>query len=162
MNNRGPIYYRTAIAVEHSVPFILTGSSMAPNLPTGQRVYGRHVSSLIPGNCYFFLYKSRILLHRLVRREGDEIFLMGDNSGSIERVHISDIIAELAWPSAETGNTCVGILNYLAYKGFFLLPPYMFSLLMRIRTRLIGVILRVPRHLNIFPEIHHERRIPET
>lgn len=90
-------------SLKEGVPVKLTvmGNSMFPTLLGGKDVVTlvpfTREQSLTVGDVVLFRYKKAFLLHRVIeiphREEGQPVFLKGDAVTSVEKIHISDILA---------------------------------------------------------------------
>jgi hypothetical protein len=74
----------------------IAGSSMEPALHDGQNVtVAGCCGRFVPGRCYVFFHKGRLVLHRLVFHTGKAAYFAGDNLCSVEKVPLGNIVCEL-------------------------------------------------------------------
>ena len=74
----------------------ICGNSMQPLLHDGQNVVvDFNITNLSIGKCYVFIKDDKLILHRLVWNNQRFALFIGDNSRSIEKVFLSDIVARL-------------------------------------------------------------------
>ncbi|MDO4756346.1 MAG: S24/S26 family peptidase [Parabacteroides sp.] len=95
-NNLFFAWVETEIAKGRAVRFRLKGDSMFPLIRNGRDevvLYPCSEDELSPMDVVLFRYQGKHLLHRILRREGDQLFLQGDGSYvAKERCKTSDVV----------------------------------------------------------------------
>jgi phage repressor protein C with HTH and peptisase S24 domain len=84
------------ISLGQEVTITVRGTSMTPFLHNGRdRVVLVPFSEreLTRGTVVLFRYKGRHLLHRIVRRTGEELEIQGDNVYTTEQATVADVVA---------------------------------------------------------------------
>lgn len=99
-------WVESEIAEGHSVRFRLKGQSMFPLLRNERDevvLYPCSAEELRPMDVVLFRYQGRHVLHRILRREGERLFLRGDGSYvAREECTVADVVGkvrEIARPS---------------------------------------------------------------
>lgn len=102
-------WVETEIAEDRPVRFRLKGDSMFPLLRNGRDGVLLHpctAEELAPMDVVLFRYRGKHVLHRILRREGDMLFLQGDGSFvAKETCTVSDVVGkvrEIVRPSGKT------------------------------------------------------------
>jgi hypothetical protein len=146
------------LSIEPSIRLQLTGSSMEPLLSRGQHVVCRHRNRLISGNCYFFRYHHRVLLHRLVSVKDTMALFMGDNSDSVEWVDFRDILAELDDTTQQLYKLSTVIINRICLLGAEWFPFPITRGIMRLRRKVLGSMYRCTSFLRKGGVVMNRRR----
>lgn len=79
------------------------GISMLPTLKNGEKVRIVAKEKYQKGEIVMFCYKDRFLVHRIVKIIKDRCFCKGDNTMSLERISIQDIIGKVEKCQEEGG-----------------------------------------------------------
>lgn len=135
------------LSVDPSIRLQITGSSMEPILPRGQSVVCKRNDQLISGNCYFFRYRQRLLVHRLVKVTDTTAVFMGDNSDSIEWVGSRDILAELDDTTLRLYKFGTTIINRICLLGAVRFPFPIRRGIMRLRRKALVIMYRCTSYL---------------
>ena len=92
-------WVESEIAEGHSVRIRLKGQSMFPLLRNERDevvLYPCHEHDLHPMDVVLFRYQGRHVLHRILRREGDWLYLRGDGSYvAKEECAVSDVVGKV-------------------------------------------------------------------
>ena len=92
-------WVETEIAEGHSVRFRLKGQSMFPLLRNERDdvvLYPCTEEELKPMDVVLFRYQGRHVLHRILRREGERLYLQGDGSYvAHEQCTIADVVGKV-------------------------------------------------------------------
>ena len=95
---------------------MVAGTSMRPFLNHGQKVIiSHHTTKLIPGHLYVFIYRHRLVMHRLVALQGQFAFFMGDHSRNLEKVPFSAIVAKYEGSYQYFRLAIINLLNRWCY-----------------------------------------------
>lgn len=98
-NNTFFAWVEAEIAADRSVRFRLKGNSMFPLLRNGKDVVviaKCSPESLKPMDVVLFRYKGKHLLHRIIRREGDQLLIQGDGSMvAMEQCSVVDVVGKV-------------------------------------------------------------------
>lgn len=71
------------------------GNSMFPTILNNETVEISPISStLSPGKLYLFNYRSNIIIHRLLKFDETNCIFIGDNTSTIHKVSIKDVIGK--------------------------------------------------------------------
>lgn len=84
-----------------SVTIGITGVSMLPYLQDGDFIDVKKVDDYRIGSILVFCYKSEILVHRLIMKDGFRFFCKGDNALRIEDVLQEDVLGEVIRKNGE-------------------------------------------------------------
>lgn len=92
-------WVESEIAEGHSVRIRLKGQSMFPLLRNERDevvLYPCHENELHPMDVVLFRYQGRHVLHRILRREGDWLYLRGDGSYvAKEECMVTDVVGKV-------------------------------------------------------------------
>lgn len=95
------------IAKGNEVRFKLKGVSMSPlirNEKDDVILAPCKTEELKPMDVVLFRYKGRHLLHRIIRRDGDRLWIQGDGSFvAIEQCTVHDVVGKVAWICRPSG-----------------------------------------------------------
>lgn len=75
----------------HAVEITVEGVSMNPTLHEGDTVTVKREAEYAVGDLLVFLYKGRLLVHRLLKIDGDTYYCKGDNAFRLEDVPTEDV-----------------------------------------------------------------------
>lgn len=124
---------------EHGDCAIAQGNSMVPFIRDGQTVaLDRTIGPLRCGQCYFFYYQDRLLLHRLVYLGNGGLVFMGDNSDTIEIVEQANLIGRLGYNRGRLLGKVITAINRMYY---ILHRRFPLRIVCRVRKRLIKTAL---------------------
>ena len=131
--------------VNGTMKFHIMGTSMEPTIRCHQFVYIKKIVSFLPGCCYLFRYNGLLIAHRLITRNNDSAFFIGDNSRTIETAATSSIIGEIIDPHSRFFRTGAALLNYACFrclKTYTTVPRYINS----IRIKSIRLLLTIDEY----------------
>jgi hypothetical protein len=125
---------RALLMPEGAATFTVEGGSMSPFLAPGMRVRLKPRSMpLKPGGCYAFMYKKRLVVHRLVALRGREALFAGDHARRYERIDVESVVGELDCRNSRVRSRVVAMTNRVFLHG-----RRWFPLADRWRSRLVG------------------------
>ena len=92
-------YYKNIIKqqlkLKGKLCFKVKGVSMLPTIQDGERVEVFVSNNYYEGEIILFIYNKRFLLHRIIKIHNGFYFCKGDNTVSLERIRIEDIIGKV-------------------------------------------------------------------
>lgn len=124
------------------VEILLRGNSMRPLLRDGRDVAivaPCDPQSLQRGEVVLFRYRGRHILHRIVRRRGEQLLLAGDgNYRIVERCRLTDVVGRLVRVRRPSGVeiACTGRSWRWRSRLWLLLPPLLRRVILGIVRRL--------------------------
>jgi hypothetical protein len=111
---------RQSLFTEIPKEFTIEGSSMAPLMMSGEKVFLKPCDSgpLNAGHCYAFRDGSSLVLHRHVATYGEVAIFLGDNSRMPQIVPLYDIIGRLCEKKYRHGVGRIHLVHRFFFKLF--------------------------------------------
>jgi len=126
-------------------------NSMQPLLSAGQQITILPLRQpLTCGKCYIFIYKGKLLIHRLIKVMNNKAVFIADSAQKKEAVPIDAVIAEPAFKQRWIIILIISWLNRLFYTLIKIFPDSA-----KLRVKIVRGIIKCERALN-------ERGIPKT
>jgi signal peptidase I len=83
----------------------VTGDSMNPVLSHGEKIIVRQKEEYLPGDILVFFYKyGELLVHRLLKRQGERYYCKGDNAFRLEDFTKDRIVGAVVLPEDRNNN----------------------------------------------------------
>ena len=83
------------VSCDREVCISVTGVSMNPTLFEGDTITVKKAKSYDVGDILVFIYKGELLVHRLLKIQGDRLFCKGDNSFRLEDMPYDDVAGKV-------------------------------------------------------------------
>ena len=117
------------------------GRSMEPAIRKDQIIRIRKSSTLLPGKCYLFPYRGRLIIHRLIHSTAKAAYFIGDRNHWIETVPPAEIIGQFTDPCTSFYRWSITILNYIFLALYRFDSPIKF-LVSAVRLKSIDALYR--------------------
>jgi signal peptidase I len=113
--------FRQSLFTEIPKEFTIEGSSMAPLLMSGEKVFLKPYNGgpLSPGYSYVYREGSSLILHRYVATRGEFAIFIGDNSLIPQLVLLDNIIGQLCEEKNKQSLSYIDLVNRLFFKLFY-------------------------------------------
>lgn len=73
----------------------IEGNSMLPVLKNGDIINVSKITTFVPGTVILFVFRNQLVVHRLIKIEGNVLYCKGDNSFVIEKIDRESVIGEV-------------------------------------------------------------------
>jgi RNase P subunit RPR2 len=118
-------------------------NSMQPLLAAGQQIKILPLRKpLTCGKCYIFIYKGKLLIHRLMKVINDTAVFIADSAQKKEEVPIDAVIAEPALKQRRMIISVIGLLNQVSYTLIKVFPGFA-----KVRIKIVRGIFKCERAL---------------
>ncbi len=112
------------------------GNSMYPTIKNNQNIkILPKENELVPGKLYIFNYRSKIIIHRLLKKQNNNCIFIGDNTSNIHHIKNDEILG-----MAKIQENRYFVLSVMLLNSFFYNKRTDSFIMNRIRTKIIRLI----------------------